>query len=121
MHSIEVLYLEELHSNTSKHELQECGDNHDVADGPDGHKYTLHHMLQRDVVINCQFKYTELYQKQSPRQSQRGSIHKENGTHSWRETLSHEATLFVFYLKSLGSVNGPQWTENSQNTKNFHH
>lgn len=41
------LYLEELHSDTSEHELQQRGDDHDVADGPDGHKHTLDHVLQR--------------------------------------------------------------------------
>lgn len=42
--------LEQLHSNTGKHELQQSGDDHDVADCSDGHKHTLHHVLleQRD-------------------------------------------------------------------------
>lgn len=39
-------HLEELHSNTSKHKLEQCGDDDDVADGPDGHKHALHHMLE---------------------------------------------------------------------------
>lgn len=41
------LYLKELHSNASKHELQQRGDDHDVADSPDGHKDALDHMLQK--------------------------------------------------------------------------
>lgn len=44
--STSSLYLKELHSDTSKHELQQRGDNHDVANGPDGHKDTLDDMLQ---------------------------------------------------------------------------
>lgn len=39
------MYLEELHSNTGKHELKECCDNQDVADGADRHEHTLHHIL----------------------------------------------------------------------------
>lgn len=45
--SISSPYLEELHSDTSEHELQQRGDDHDVADGPDSHKHTLDHVLQR--------------------------------------------------------------------------
>lgn len=37
--------LEELNSNTGKHELKERGDNQDVTDGADRHKHTLHHIL----------------------------------------------------------------------------
>lgn len=39
-------YLEELHSNTGKHKLEQRGDDDDVPDGPDGHKHALHHMLE---------------------------------------------------------------------------
>lgn len=39
-------YLEELHANTGKHKLEQRGDDDDVADGPDGHKHALHHMLE---------------------------------------------------------------------------
>lgn len=56
--SISLLYLKELHSDTSKHELQQRGDNHDVANGPDGHKDTLDDMLQNTkihVVNTAQF------------------------------------------------------------------
>lgn len=45
-----LLYLEKLHSDTSEHKLQQGGDDHDVANGPDGHKYTLDHMLQKHTV-----------------------------------------------------------------------
>lgn len=38
-------HLEELHTDAGKHELQECSDNHDVPDGPDGHEHALHNML----------------------------------------------------------------------------
>ena len=38
--------LEELHSDAGEHELQQRGDDHDVADGPDGHKHTLDHVLR---------------------------------------------------------------------------
>lgn len=40
-----AMYLEELDADTGKHELQECGDDQDVADSADGHKHTLHHIL----------------------------------------------------------------------------
>lgn len=39
-------HLEELHTDASKHELQKCGYDHDIPDGPDGHEDTLHHVLQ---------------------------------------------------------------------------
>lgn len=39
-------HFEELDSNTGEHELQQGRDNHDVSDGPDGHKHTLDHMLR---------------------------------------------------------------------------
>ncbi len=39
------MHLKELNSNTGKHELKECGDDQDVADGADRHKHTLHHIL----------------------------------------------------------------------------
>ena len=44
---VEVLntHLEELHSDTCKHELKQGCDNQDVADGADRHKHTLHHIL----------------------------------------------------------------------------
>lgn len=38
-------YLEKLHADTGKHEIQQHGDQDDVADGFDGHKHTLDHML----------------------------------------------------------------------------
>lgn len=39
-------HLEELHANAGKHELQECGHDHDIPNGPDGHEHTLYHVLQ---------------------------------------------------------------------------
>lgn len=38
--------LKQLHSYASEHELEQSGDDHDVTDGSDGHKHTLHHVLQ---------------------------------------------------------------------------
>lgn len=40
------MHLEKLYADTGKHELKERGDDQDVADGPDGHKHTLHHVLK---------------------------------------------------------------------------
>lgn len=40
-----TVHLEKLHADTGKHELKERRDDQDVADGPDGHKHTLHHVL----------------------------------------------------------------------------
>lgn len=40
-----ILYLEELHSNAGEHEVQQHGDQDDVADGFDGHEHTLDHVL----------------------------------------------------------------------------
>lgn len=40
-----VVHLEQLDANAGKHELQERGDDQDVADSADGHKHTLHHIL----------------------------------------------------------------------------
>lgn len=47
--------LEKLDSNAGKHEIQQHGDQHDVADGFDGHKHTLDHMLSahKQVTINA--------------------------------------------------------------------
>ena len=51
--------LEQLHSDAGEHELQQRGDDHDVADGPDGHKHTLDHVLRGvegqtvGVVVKC--------------------------------------------------------------------
>lgn len=41
-------YLEQLDPNACKHELEQGGDNHDVADGSDGHKDTLDNVLGRE-------------------------------------------------------------------------
>ncbi|MPC08104.1 hypothetical protein E2C01_000679 [Portunus trituberculatus] len=40
------VYLEQLDSNNSKHELQQTGDQHDVADGLNGHYDALNYMLK---------------------------------------------------------------------------
>lgn len=39
--------LKQLHSDTGKHELEQRCDDHDVPDGPDGHKHALDHVLPR--------------------------------------------------------------------------
>lgn len=39
-------YLEKLDPNAGEHELKQCGDNHDVPDGPDGDEHALNHVLQ---------------------------------------------------------------------------
>lgn len=49
-HQAVTAYLKELHSDTGEHELQQCGDNHDVTDGPDGHEDTLDHVLQKQAI-----------------------------------------------------------------------
>lgn len=41
-------HLEELDPDAGKDELQEGGDQHDVADGADGHEHALHHVLRRE-------------------------------------------------------------------------
>lgn len=45
--ALTTLHLEKLHADAGKHELKQRGDDQDVADGPDGHKHTLHHVLWR--------------------------------------------------------------------------
>ena len=42
------LYLEQLDPDAGKHELEKGGDDHDVANGPDGYKDTLDDMLERE-------------------------------------------------------------------------
>ena len=42
-----ALYLEELDPDAGEHELEERGDDHDVANRPDGHEDTLVHVLGR--------------------------------------------------------------------------
>lgn len=44
-HHLLKTHLEELHSYTGKHEIQQHGDQDDVADGFNGHKHALDHML----------------------------------------------------------------------------
>lgn len=44
---VQWFYLKQLNSNAGKHELQQCCDNHNVANSLDGHKHTLDHVLQR--------------------------------------------------------------------------
>lgn len=39
-------YLEKLDPDAGEHELKQCGDNHDVPNGPDGNKHALNHVLQ---------------------------------------------------------------------------
>lgn len=39
------LHLKELYSNAGEHELEQRGDDDNVADGPDSHKHALHNML----------------------------------------------------------------------------
>lgn len=41
-------YLEQLDPDAGEHELEKGGDDHDVADGPDGHEDALDHMLGRE-------------------------------------------------------------------------
>lgn len=43
--------LKELHPDAGEHELQQGGDDHDVANSSDGHKHTLHHMLQDTETV----------------------------------------------------------------------
>ena len=50
----EVVYLEELDADAGEHELQQGGDDQDVADGLDGHEHTLNHTLH----THTQEKYT---------------------------------------------------------------
>lgn len=95
-----LLYLEELHSDASKHELQEGGDNHDVADGSDGHKYTLHHVLQRDQVMNCQFKYTAASEA-GPQAFTETLRTQGNQTLMWRNTQASGLTECLFLLSGL--------------------
>lgn len=45
-------HLEELHPNAGKHELQQGGDYHNVANGFDGHEHALDHMLQQKRTKN---------------------------------------------------------------------
>lgn len=51
-------YLKELHSNTGKHKLEQRGDNDNVADGPDGHKDALHHMLEQPPKTRVNTRWT---------------------------------------------------------------
>lgn len=39
-------HLKELHPDAGEHELQQRGDDHDVADGSDGDKHALDNVLQ---------------------------------------------------------------------------
>lgn len=50
--SLFFFYLKELDSNAGKHKLQKRGDDHDVTNGPDGHKHTLDHVLKDTYDLN---------------------------------------------------------------------
>lgn len=53
------MYLKKLDSDTSKHELQQGGDDHDVANGPDGNKHALDHVLRRtDMLAETRHRVT---------------------------------------------------------------
>lgn len=45
-------HLEELDADAGEHELQESGDQDDVADGADGHEHTLHHVLWTEGLVS---------------------------------------------------------------------
>ncbi len=45
------MYLEKLHTDTSEHELEESGDDEDVANSADGHEHTLNHALKTQTAI----------------------------------------------------------------------
>lgn len=49
-----LLYLKELYSDTGEHKLEQCCDDNNVADGPDGHKHALHNMLEntKKLIVN---------------------------------------------------------------------
>lgn len=59
------LYLKQLDPDAGKHELEKGGDDHDVANCPDGHEDTLDDMLwgersrrgQRSVAHLCCFSH----------------------------------------------------------------
>ena len=55
-----VQYLEELHPNDGKHELEEARDQHDVSDSLDSHNHTLYHVLLISI------KHTLHMVKQTP-------------------------------------------------------
>lgn len=43
---LETPYLEELDPNAGEHKLEQAGHNQDVANGADGHKDALDHVLR---------------------------------------------------------------------------
>lgn len=45
-------HLKELYSDTCEHELEQRGDDDDVADGPDGHEDALHYVLENNPPEN---------------------------------------------------------------------
>lgn len=51
-----VSHLKQLHPNTSKHELQQSCDNHDITNSSDSHKDTLNNVLERKKkYVSMQF------------------------------------------------------------------
>lgn len=50
-------YLEQLDPDAGEHELEKGGDDHDVADGPDGHEDALDHVLGRDSRGKAEERY----------------------------------------------------------------
>lgn len=92
--------LEELHSNTCKHELKECGDNQDVANGAYCHEHTLHHILQTHAAKDkCEFQIA--------------TDHTSEASHTVQSNGAN--------LKSLGPVDGTKGPEHTQHSKYLHH
>jgi len=54
-------YLEELNTNTGKHELQQRGDDDDIPNGADGYKHTLDHMLWMQIKLSIKIYIPHIY------------------------------------------------------------
>lgn len=98
-------YLEELNTNTGKHELQQRGDDDDIPNGADGNKHTLNHMLWMQTKLSI----------------------KINAQHI---IALYENCLYVcsFYewdrkthFEALGSVDCSQGPQHSQHSENLHY
>lgn len=103
-------YLEELNTNTGKHELQQRGDDDDIPNGADGYKHTLDHMLWTQIKLSIKINVHHIYHN------------------TWKALVRVIWTVFCAnflwikkretHFEALGSVDcsqGPQYPQHSEN------
>lgn len=99
--------LKELHSDTGEHELEQRCDDHDVPDGPDGHKHTLDHVLLRGNDQMFRYKLST------------GGLDKDKSDFNVCD-LKYLGPWTSTHLQSFGSIDGSEGPQHPQHTQNLH-